>query len=88
MPYILLVIMCLCRTGLIHRPLILPQFNDIPSELRKKDGSFPRQIITPGLFKGTYSAHGIEIILFKYKDEHEIQGFKVSHINHCFLHLS
>lgn len=65
-------------SGLIHRPMILPLPNDIPSELKRMDGSFPRQIITPGLFKGTYSSHGIEILLFKYKDEHEMHGLKVT----------
>lgn len=65
-------------TGLIHKPLILPGPDDIPSALRRKDGSFPKQIITPGLFKGTYSVHGIEVLLFRYKDEYEIHGHKVT----------
>lgn len=66
--------------------MVLPLPSDIPSELKRKDGSFPRQIITPGLFKGTYSLHGVEILLFKYKDEHEIHGLKVSYIKHFLLH--
>lgn len=64
--------------GLVHRPLILPTPSEIPVSLRAKDGSIPNQIITPGLFQGTYGSHGLEIILFRYKDENEIHGYKVT----------
>ncbi|XP_064084372.1 F-box only protein 31-like isoform X1 [Macrobrachium nipponense] len=63
---------------MISVPLILPRADDVPISLRKSDGSLPSQIITPGLFKGDYSAHGVELILFKYISENELHGFKVT----------
>nr|XP_045605623.1 F-box only protein 31-like [Procambarus clarkii]XP_045605624.1 F-box only protein 31-like [Procambarus clarkii]XP_045605625.1 F-box only protein 31-like [Procambarus clarkii]XP_045605626.1 F-box only protein 31-like [Procambarus clarkii]XP_045605628.1 F-box only protein 31-like [Procambarus clarkii]XP_045605629.1 F-box only protein 31-like [Procambarus clarkii] len=64
--------------GLVYKPLILPTPYDIPDDLKAKDGSFPSQIITPGLFQGSYGSHGLEIILFRFKDEYEIHGHKVT----------
>ncbi|XP_068226834.1 F-box only protein 31-like isoform X2 [Palaemon carinicauda] len=63
---------------MISVPLILPCADDVPTSLRKNDGSIPSQIITPGLFKGDYSVHGVELILFKYISENELHGFKVT----------
>lgn len=61
-----------------HHPLIIPSPRSIPSSLLNKDGSIPRQIFAPGLFQGSYSTHGLETILFKFKDENEIIGIKAS----------
>ncbi|XP_066941851.1 F-box only protein 31-like isoform X3 [Macrobrachium rosenbergii] len=63
---------------MISVPLILPCADDVPATLRKSDGTLPSQIITPGLFKGDYSAHGVELILFKYISENELHGYKVT----------
>lgn len=49
-----------------------------------KDGTLPAQLITPGLFKGSYGSHGTELILFKYKDENELHGIKVSNQREIF----
>ncbi|KAK8739748.1 hypothetical protein OTU49_003178 [Cherax quadricarinatus] len=64
--------------GLSHMPLILPTPSDVPDALKAKDGSIPEHIMTPGLFQGTYGSHGLELILFRYKDENEIHGHKVT----------
>lgn len=72
------LITCSNRNGLVYKPLILPTPYDIPDDLKAKDGSFPSQIITPGLFQGSYGSHGLEIILFRFKDEYEIHGHKVN----------
>ncbi|XP_042858258.1 F-box only protein 31-like [Penaeus japonicus] len=65
-------------SGALHRPLLIPGPQDIPEELFMTDGTLPPQLITPGLFKGSYGGHGTELILFKYKDENELHGVKVT----------
>ncbi|XP_042225217.1 F-box only protein 31-like [Homarus americanus] len=64
--------------GLVHLPLTLPTLEDVPSPLKLDDGTLPKHIISPGLFQGSYSSHGLEVILFRYKDENEIHGYKVT----------
>ncbi|KAK4297967.1 hypothetical protein Pmani_022389 [Petrolisthes manimaculis] len=66
------------RKGLEHHPLIIPSPSSIPSSLLNKDHSIPRQIFAPGLFQGSYSSHGLETILFTFKDENEMLGIKVT----------
>ena len=34
--------------------------------------------IKPGLFKGTYSAHGIELIMLSYDDHNKVTGLKIT----------
>lgn len=65
-------------SGALHQPILIPGPHDIPRELLMKDGTLPPQLITPGLFKGSYGSHGTEFILFKYKDENELHGIKVT----------
>ncbi|XP_069979201.1 F-box only protein 31 isoform X2 [Penaeus vannamei] len=65
-------------SGALHQPILIPGPHDIPQELLMKDGTLPPQLITPGLFKGSYGSHGTEFILFKYKDENELHGIKVT----------
>lgn len=63
---------------LISKPLKIPSPDDIPTALRLTNGKVPSQIITPGLFKGDYSSHGVEVILFKYASDNELHGIKVT----------
>ncbi|XP_047473721.1 F-box only protein 31-like [Penaeus chinensis] len=65
-------------SGALHQPIHVPGPENIPEELLMKDGTLPPQLITPGLFKGSYGSHGTEVILFKYKDENELHGIKVT----------
>ncbi|XP_042878406.1 F-box only protein 31-like isoform X2 [Penaeus japonicus] len=62
--------------SMVHQPLILPNPRDIPELM--PDGSCPKQLVAPGLFKGSDNLRGIELILLKYVHEKELRAFKIT----------
>ncbi|XP_076063236.1 F-box only protein 31-like [Oratosquilla oratoria] len=72
------------RSGIECRLLHIPGYQNIPGSLLTNGDKLPDQIFAPGLFKSSYGLHGIEIIMFKYENEKEIHGIKVTgDVNVC-----
>ncbi|XP_076039869.1 F-box only protein 31-like isoform X2 [Oratosquilla oratoria] len=76
--YKLMTFHSVLSAGIEFKLFRIPASSDIPRTLLSSNNTCPSEIFSPGLFKGTYGAHGIEIIMFRYKDENEIHGVKVT----------
>merc|ERR1719315_659337 len=68
--------------GLIHKPIIVPDSQNIPNSLLDDEGNIISQVIEPGLFKGNYDEvyQGVQLLLFRFKNDEysEIEGIKVT----------
>ncbi|XP_068216367.1 uncharacterized protein [Palaemon carinicauda] len=65
-----------CMVGRTYKPILLPSPDSLPSELKMTDDSIPSQLITPGLFKGSFPLP--VILCLRYKNEYEILGHEVA----------
>lgn len=68
------------RSQFIYKYLVLRQM-DLKthySRLTLPDRCDFNVPIQPGLFKGTYSAHGLEMVLLTYEDNNKVSAVKVT----------